>query len=221
MRCCQVEEFEGDQLKFKGEWTTASQGPRAKSGSKEDAKDFKPEKTWHKSTPRARFEDTRASARLNECVLLAWSSAEIMPPPLRARADPQFRVWLRDPETGAPVTGPVGLAITLSTPIENAEIGMHVMRNAFCQFHNEKIEVLADRYQRVVGICAHRPSNEITYELTVDENIEVKKNGCESSFPFFVVPSLMDKKMAGPLKLTVASDKSIVVQMLDDTARKQ
>ena len=112
------------------------------------------------------------------------------------------------------------MAITLSTPVENAEIGMHVMRNAFCQFHNEKIEVLADRYQRVVAICGHRPANEVTFELTVDETMEVKKNGSEPAFPFFVVPSLMDKKMAGPFKLSICSDKAVVVQVLDDEARK-
>ena len=39
-------------------------------------------------------------------------------------------------------------------------------------------------------------------------------------FPFFIVPSLMDKKMAGPFQLSVYSDKAIVVQKLDDGARK-
>ena len=65
-------------------------------------------------------------------------------------ADPQFRVWLRDPDSGDQVDA-VDLQVVLSTPIEGAEMGIHVMRNAFCQFYNEKIEVLADRYQRLVG----------------------------------------------------------------------
>lgn len=134
--------------------------------------------------------------------------------------NPQFRVWLRDPETNEAVTGPVGLSITVSTPIEGAEVGMHVMRNAFCQFHNEKIEVLADRYQRVAGFSPHTLANELTYEISVDDSFEVRKNGCEPGFPFFIVPSLMDKKMAGPFMMTIYSDKGIVVQMLDDASRK-
>ena len=115
------------------------------------------------------------------------------------RANPQFRLWLRDPGSDQPVTGPVTLSITLSTPIEVAEVGLHVMRNAFCQFHNESVEVLTDRYQRVAGICTHRLANELTYELTIDSEFEVKKNGCESKF---IVPSLMDKRMEGSFQLT-------------------
>ena len=136
------------------------------------------------------------------------------------RANPQFRVWLRDPESNQPVTGPVTLSITLSTPIEVAELGLHVVRNAFCQFQNESVEVLTDRYQRVAGICPHCLANELTYELTIDQEFEVKKNGCESKFPFFIVPSLMDKRMEGAFQLTVYSDKAVTVQQLDDADRK-
>lgn len=114
-----------------------------------------------------------------------------------ACSDPQYRLWLRDPDTEAALES-VGLAITLSTPIEEAEIGLHVMRNAFCQFYNEKIEVLADRYQKVAGICPHSLNNEVTFDIHLEDSFEVKKNGCEANFPFFIVPSLMDKKMAGP-----------------------
>ena len=135
--------------------------------------------------------------------------------------NPQYRVWLRDPETSEPVKGPVGLAITLSSPIEGAQMGMHVMRNAFCQFYNEKIEVLADRYQKCAGRTPqHIEESEITFDITIDDQFEVKKNGCEEGFPFFIVPSLLDKKMSGPFQLTVYSDKDIVIQMLDDSARK-
>ena len=155
----QVEEFEGNLLKLKGEWSCKNEGPRSKKIGKEDGKNFKPEKTWNRN--------------------------------------PQYRVWLRDPDTEATVES-VGLAITLSTPIEEAEIGLHVMRNAFCQFYNEKIEVLADRYQKVAGVCPHTLANEMTFDITLDESFEVKKNGCETNFPFFIVPSLMDKKMEGP-----------------------
>ena len=142
-------------------------------------------------------------------------------PPLRHQwnKNPQFRVWLRDPDTEAALES-AGLAITLSTPIEEAEIGMHVMRNAFCQFYNEKIEVLADRYQRVAGICPHSLNNELTFDINLEDSFEVKKNGCEANFPFFIVPSLMDKKMAGPFQLSIYSDKAIVIQKLDDGARK-
>ena len=41
-----------------------------------------------------------------------------------------------------------------------------------------------------------------------------------ANFPFFIVPSLMDKKMAGPFSLQIYSDVGIVIQMLDDEARK-
>ena len=155
----EVEEFEGNLLKLRGEWTSKNEGPRSKKVGKEDGKNFKPEKTWNKN--------------------------------------PQYRVWLRDPDTEAAFES-VGLAITLSSPIEEAELGMHIMRNAFCQFYNEKIEVLADRYQKVAGICNHSVTNEVTFDIQLEDSFEVKKNGCESNFPFFIVPSLMDKKMAGP-----------------------
>ena len=79
---------------------------------------------------------------------------------------------------------------------------------------------MADRYQRVAGRCPHTLTNELTYEITLDNLFEVKKNGSEVNFPFFIVPSLLDKKMSGPFQLTVYSDKAIAVQMLDDSARK-
>jgi hypothetical protein len=181
----EVQEFEGNMLKLKGEWSSSNQGPRGKKngGKEDDDKKFKPEKTWNKN--------------------------------------PQFRLWLRDPDTEEKVTGPVGLAISLSTPIEGAEMGMHMMRNTFCQFYNEKVEVLADRYQKCAGRTPkHEAANEIAFDITIDETFEVKKNGCEDGFPFFLVPSLLDKKMAGPFQMTVYSDKAIVIQMLDDSARK-
>ena len=180
----EVEEFEGNMLKLKGDWSSSNQGPRGKkNGGKEDAdKKFKPEKTWNKN--------------------------------------PQFRVWLKDPETSA-VVDTVGLAITLSSPIDGAEMGIHVMRNTFCQFYNEKVEVLADRYQKCAGRTdSHELANEIAFDITLEDAFEVKKNGCENGFPFFIVPSLLDKKMAGPFALTIYSDKAIVIQMLDDEARK-
>ena len=80
--------------------------------------------------------------------------------------------------------------------------------------------MLADRYQKVVGACPHGLANEVTYDIQLEDSFEVKKNGCEAHFPFFIVPSLMDKKMAGPFQLSVYSDKAIVVQKLDDGARK-
>ena len=46
------------------------------------------------------------------------------------------------------------------------------------------------------------------------------RTGCEKNFPFFIVPSLFDKKMDGPFSLVIYSDKPIVIQMLDDEARK-
>ena len=61
---------------------------------------------------------------------------------------------------------------------------------------------------------------EIAFDQTLDTQFEVKKNGCEESFPFFIVPSLMDKKMAGPFMIQIISDKEIVIQVLDDAARK-
>ena len=139
--------------------------------------------------------------------------------------NPQFRVWLRDPESGAEVES-CQLQLVLSTPVEGAEMGIHVMRNAFCQFYNEKVEVLADRYQKMVGktdkhVCPEEgKAPEIAYEIDLDSQFEVKKNGCEANFPFFIVPSLTDKKMSGPFTLQVYSDKGIVIQMLDDEARK-
>ena len=58
--------------------------------------------------------------------------------------NPQYRVWLKDPDDMTEHEE-VGLQIVLSTPVEGAEMGLHVMRNTFCQFYNEKVEVLADR----------------------------------------------------------------------------
>jgi len=134
--------------------------------------------------------------------------------------NPQFRVWLADPETDEKHES-VGIQIELTTPLEGAEMGLHVMRNAFCQFYNEKIEVLADRYQKVVGKTPrHETSNEVSFDITLDDNFEVKKNGCENGFPFFIVPSLMDKKMSGNFTMIVYSDKPVTIQMLDDAARK-
>ena len=136
-------------------------------------------------------------------------------------ADPQFRVWLADPEDNDIKHESVGLQIVLSTPIEGAQIGLHVIRNTFCQFYNEKIEVLADRYQKLVGKTEkHELTSELAFDIVLDDSFEVKKNGCESGFPFFIVPSLLDKKMDGPFQLMVYSDKPIVIQMLDDEARK-
>lgn len=134
--------------------------------------------------------------------------------------NPQFRVWLKDPDDGKDVES-VGLQIVLSTPIEEAELGLHIMRNTYCQFYNEKIEVLADRYQKVVTSTErHEKANEIAMDIVLDRQFEVKKNGCEEGFPFFIVPSLFDKKMDGNFQLLVYSEKPIVIQMLDDAARK-
>ena len=106
----------------------------------------------------------------------------------------------------------------------------HPMRHARCpafaEFYNEKIEVLADRYQKMVGKTdmhvgfSDGVAPEIAFDETLDAQFEVKKNGCEEGFPFFIVPSLMDKKMAGPFMIQIISDKEIVIQVLDDAARK-
>ena len=139
--------------------------------------------------------------------------------------NPQFRVWLRDPDTSAEVEK-ANLDIVLATPIEGAEMGMHIMRNAFCQFYNEKIEVLADRYQKLVAKTDKHiapeegKAPEISFSIELDSDFEVKKNGCEKNFPFFIVPSLFDKKMDGPFSLQIYSSAPIVIQMLDDDARK-
>ena len=253
----EVPDFEGNSYRFKGEWSTANQGPRSKkNGDKETGAKFAPEKTWNKN--------------------------------------PQYRVWLRDPDTGAALDSAT-LSIVLSTPIEGAEMGLHIMRNAYCrtppalepaavgalarlasthirpsssppplgpgtpcacirlhmpglrmpcsrlptahsirharcpafaEFYNEKIEILADRYQRMVGKTdmhvgfSDGMAPEIAFDVTLDALFEVKKNGCEEGFPFFIVPSLMDKKMAGPFLIQIISDKKIVIQVLDDDARK-
>ena len=113
------------------------------------------------------------------------------------------------------------LQIVLSTPIDDAEIGLHVMRNTFCQFYNEKIEVLAERYQKLVTKTdSHVEANEIAMDVMLDNDYEVKKNGCERGFPFFIVPSLFDKKQEGNFQLLVYSDKPVVIQMLSDEDRK-
>ena len=253
----EVPDFEGNSYRFKGVWSTANQGPRSKkNGDKETGAKFAPEKTWNKN--------------------------------------PQYRVWLKDPDTGAALDSAT-LSIVLSTPIEGAEMGLHIMRNAFCrtppalepaavgalarlasthirpsssppplgpgtpcacirlhmpglrmpcsrlptahsirharcpafaEFYNEKIEILADRYQRMVGKTdmhvgfSDGMAPEIAFDVTLDALFEVKKNGCEEGFPFFIVPSLMDKKMAGPFLIQIISDKKIVIQVLDDDARK-
>ena len=180
----EVEEFEGNMISLKANWTKANQGPRhKKNGGNELAKNFKIEKTWNKN--------------------------------------PQFRVWLTDPDEADTKHTEVVLQIVLSTPIEGAQIGLHVMRNTFCQFYNEKIEVLADRYQKLVAKTAsHEAANEIALDINLEDSFEVKKNGCESGFPFFIVPSMLDKKADGPLQLLVYSNKPVVVQVLDDEARK-
>ena len=50
-----------------------------------------------------------------------------------------------------------------------------------------------------LGLCAAKMSSFMINTLGYEPSyFEVKKNGCESNFPFFIVPSLMDKKMAGP-----------------------
>jgi hypothetical protein len=91
----EVPDFEGNSYRFKGEWSTANQGPRSKkNGDKETGAKFAPEKTWNKN--------------------------------------PQYRVWLKDPDTGAALDSAT-LSIVLSTPIEGAEMGLHIMRNAFCR----------------------------------------------------------------------------------------
>ena len=46
--------------------------------------------------------------------------------------NPQYRVWLKDPDTGAALDSAT-LSIVLSTPIEGAEMGLHIMRNAYCR----------------------------------------------------------------------------------------
>jgi len=139
--------------------------------------------------------------------------------------NPQYRVWLKDPETKEEIDE-VNLQLVLSTSVEGAQMGIHVMRNAYCQTFNEKIEVLAERYQRLVGKThkyeAVEPgfAPEISFELTLNADFEVKKNGCERGFPFFIVPSLFDKRMDGNFQLLIYSDKPVIIQMLDDAARK-
>jgi hypothetical protein len=134
-------------------------------------------------------------------------------------------VWLKDPDDGTE-HDEVGLQLVLTAGIEGAEMGIHVMRNVFCQFYNEKIEVLADRYQRCVGRTpkhlAAEPGRapEISFDVMLRKDHEVKKNGCDPAFPFFIVPSLLDKKMSGPFSLTIYADKPIVIQQLDDESRK-
>ena len=63
-------------------------------------------------------------------------------------------------------------------------------------------------------------ASEISFDVILRKDYEVKKNGCDNGFPFFIVPSLLDKKMSGPFSLTVYSDKAIVIQQLDDESRK-
>ena len=103
--------------------------------------------------------------------------------------------------------------------------GCNVFSAAGVMAHNlereKKIEVLADRYQKVVTSTErHEKANEIAMDIVLDRQFEVKKNGCEEGFPFFIVPSLFDKKMDGNFQLLVYSEKPIVIQMLDDAARK-
>jgi len=181
----EMEDFQGDMVRFKGEWTSSNQGPRGgKNGDSETGKKFKVAKTWNKN--------------------------------------PQLRVWLRDPEDKSVEYDSVGIQIVLSTPLEPApEMGLHIMRNAFCQFYNEKIEVLAERYQKLVAKTdRHEETNEIAMDIVLENDFEVKKNGCERGFPFFIVPSLFDKKQAGPFQCCIYSDKPIMVQMLDEADRK-
>ena len=65
--------------------------------------------------------------------------------------NPQVRLWMKDPEDKDTDYDSVGIQVVLSTAIDPPpEMGMHVMRNTFCQFYNEKIQVLAERYQRLV-----------------------------------------------------------------------
>jgi hypothetical protein len=111
-------------------------------------------------------------------------------------------------------------------PLADCSPKRHARCPAFTEFYNEKIEVLADRYQKMVGKTdmhvgfSDGVAPEIAFDQTLDAQFEVKKNGCEEGFPFFIVPSLMDKKMAGPFMIQIISDKEIVIQVLDDAARK-
>jgi hypothetical protein len=83
------------------------------------------------------------------------------------------------------------------------------------------LQVLAERYQKLVAKTEmHEEANEIAMDVMLDNDFEVKKNGCERGFPFFIVPSLQDKKQDGNFQLLVYSDKPIVVQMLSDEDRK-
>lgn len=115
------------------------------------------------------------------------------------------------------------ITCVLTTPIEGASCGMHLMRNKQCQFFNEHVEVLADRYQDMVDRTEkYTECNELKVEFTLDPQHGCgTKTGSEEDFPFFIVPSLYDKKMAGKCTMTFFADHDeCTFEMLDDDDRK-
>ena len=115
--------------------------------------------------------------------------------------------------------------LSVSPSLSRRQLREHKWECTSCAMPSASSTMRRLRFSRTAIKCAgrtpqHIEESEITFDITIDDQFEVKKNGCEEGFPFFIVPSLLDKKMSGPFQLTVYSDKDIVIQMLDDSARK-
>ncbi|KAK3272310.1 hypothetical protein CYMTET_19384, partial [Cymbomonas tetramitiformis] len=134
--------------------------------------------------------------------------------------NPQYRVWLAE-NGSAHVHKKVTttLRIVLQTEVPRARLGLHVMRNLPHPKFDSKVEVLEAKFQVVV---AKTPVYDTPGEVYVDVKLSTtsgKKEGCSSDSPFFIVPSLDDKKASGRFTMIVYSDKPLVIEPLEEGER--
>jgi len=143
--------------------------------------------------------------------------------------NPQFRVYLNwdhtkdkpiNPEDLPPteVVSEATLTVVVATPIQDAQLGIHLMRNKQCQIgtYDEHSHCLVQRYHTLVDRTpTYIKKSEIytNFVLNINETVG-DKGGALIDFPFFVIPSLYEKA-DGKVYVTFYSDKNIGIELID------
>jgi len=146
--------------------------------------------------------------------------------------NPQFRVHLNwDHDKDKPINPeglPAGelvteatLTVVVATAIDEAQLGIHLMRNKQCQIGNldEHSHCLAQRYHTMVDRTpTYVRKSEIytNFVLNIHETVG-DKGGALVDFPFFVIPSLYEKA-EGKVYVTFYSDQNIGIELIDPEA---
>jgi hypothetical protein len=171
-----------------------SGGAYAKNGASVKDKKFKVGKTWMEN-PQFR-------------VYLNWDHEKDVPLDIGSLADDQ-------------IVTEATLTVVVATPIVDAALGVHLMRNKQCQHYDESAQLLPQRYHTMVDrtlMYVKTPEIYTNFVLNLKENVE-EKGGALESFPFFVLPSLYEKA-EGKVYVTFYSDKNIGIEMIDPEVAK-